>query len=213
MKKTHKGIFVTGTGTGIGKTLVSAVLMLAFRGVYWKPVQTGTDEDMADRKWIQRRTLLSDKHFLPEVYRFRAPCSPHLAAQREQAVIDLAEITKAFPCRQQEPLIVEGAGGLMVPLNSEQFMLDLIRELGFPAVVVASSTLGTINHSLLTLDCLKSAGLEVKGVILSGPAGSENKKAIEYYGNTRVLTEIDLLQNFGFQTLERISRDVPDFLD
>jgi dethiobiotin synthase len=207
-----QGIFITGTSTDIGKTLISAILILAFKALYWKPVQTGAQTGMTDTEWIKRRTRLSGEHFLPEAYVFNQPCSPHLAAQNEDVEIQVPSIMKSFPYSRHKPVIVEGAGGVLVPLNQEQFMLDLMQEIGFPVLVVASSRLGTINHSLLTLKCLRDAGLEVKGMILNGPKNKDNKNDIERFGQTNVLAEIEQLPDVSLSTLERVSKKIPNFL-
>jgi dethiobiotin synthase len=182
-------IFITGTDTDVGKTIISALLVLGLGARYWKPIQSGTEEP-ADAQKIQKMTGLEEEYFLPETYMLKAPLSPHLAARLERVTIDLNEIVLPDI---EGPLIVEGAGGVMVPINDRHFMLDLMKKLSLPVLIVARSTLGTINHTLLTVDKLRHAGLEISGVVLNGPQNSGNKEAIEKYGRVNVLAEVEPL--------------------
>jgi len=182
-------IFITGTDTDVGKTIISALLVLGLGARYWKPIQSGTEEP-TDAQKIQKMTGLEEEYFLPETYMLKAPLSPHLAARLERVTIDLNEIVLPDI---EGPLIVEGAGGVMVPINDRHFMLDLIQKLSLPVLIVARSTLGTINHTLLTVDKLRQAGLEILGVVLNGPQNSGNKEAIEKYGRVNVLAEVEPL--------------------
>lgn len=181
-------LFVTGTDTDVGKTVVCAALLSGLEGVYWKPVQSGA-KDGTDTAFVRRATGLDETHFRPEACVFAAPVSPHLAARLEGRKIDLEDI-RVPPVDPNTHLIIEGAGGLMVPLNDTQFMLDLIRRIGAPVLVVAQSRLGMINHTLLTLGRLEQAGVPVFGVVVNGPPNSENRKAVEHYGRAPVIAEI-----------------------
>lgn len=178
-----KQFFVTGTDTDVGKTYISAFLMQALNCDYWKPIQTGTCEG-SDTEWMKQHTKLPDSRFAPEAYRFIAPLSPHSAAELENTKIDLAKIQ--LPARDR--LIVEGAGGVLVPINNKTLMIDLIASLGLPVVVIARSGLGTINHTLLTLSALRHRSIPVVGVICNDPPNPHNIKSIHYYGNTDVIS-------------------------
>ncbi len=196
----HEAFFITGTDTDIGKTLVSAILMSGLKGTYWKPVQSGIETGMTDKKWLQNHTGLAEEYFWPEAYLLNNPCSPHLAAQIDGIQIDLDNIS--LPANvDRRPLIVEGAGGILVPLNATHFMLDLMKKFAFPIILVASSQLGTINHTLLSLYRLRDAGLQIIGVILNGPLNRENKEAIERYGQTRVLAQVEPLAEIDENSL------------
>lgn len=185
-------IFITGTDTGVGKTLVSALLCAALDGFYWKPIQTGATED-SDRRMVMELAELDAERTLRECYVFNPPVSPHLAAEWAGTTIDLGTICRPAG-RLAGPLIVEGAGGVMVPVNDTEFMLDLMRRLGLPIVVVARSALGTINHSLMTLGVLQQAGLTVKGVVVVGTPNRDNEHAIERYGCVPILGRVPLLE-------------------
>lgn len=187
-----RDLFVTGTDTGVGKTLVSALLCAALDGVYWKPIQTGASED-SDRRTVMELAELDAERTIPECYLFNPPVSPHLAAEWAGAMIDLTRIRRP-EAKLSGPLIVEGAGGVMVPVNDREFMLDLMCRLALPVVVVARSALGTVNHSLLTLGALERAGLTVNGVIVVGTPNRDNERAIERYGCAPILGRVPLLE-------------------
>jgi dethiobiotin synthetase len=184
-----KGFFVTGTDTGVGKTVLSALLAAALDGAYWKPVQTGAVEG-TDRDSVRRWAALPEEQLLQERYCFAPPVSPHLAAREAGVRIALKAIE--MPALDRV-CIVEGAGGVMAPLNDREFMLDLMRHFGLPVVVAARTALGTINHTLLTLAALRSAKLGVRGVVLIGAENAENRRAIEQYGDTCVIGHIPVL--------------------
>lgn len=200
MSELPKRLFVTGTDTDAGKTVISALLTLALDAHYWKPIQSGVNTD-SDTRDVQSLTGLPQERFLPEAYRLTEPLSPHEAAAIDGVRIDLNAITPpALP--QDAPLVVEGAGGLMVPLNDKALMLDLITRLGLPVVVVARSGLGTINHTLLTLAALRAAGAEVAGVIMNGPPHPANADAIAHFGRVPVLAQVPMLGDLSPQGLK-----------
>lgn len=178
------GVFVTGTDTGVGKTLVSAWLVGRWRADYWKPIQSGSIEG-TDSDTIKRLAPGAVIH--PPAYIFKAPLSPDQAARRENATIDLGRIRLPVT---RDPLVVEGAGGALVPLRDDALMIDLMVRLGLPVLVVARSGLGTINHALLTLEALRKRDLTVQGVVMNGPPEPENRAAIERFGQVRVLAEL-----------------------
>ncbi|MCX7823862.1 MAG: dethiobiotin synthase [Syntrophobacterales bacterium] len=202
-------VFVTGTDTGVGKTLVCAALMLASNNTYyWKPIQTGSEEG-TDKEWIRGVTGLPKERFLPEVYCFRKPLSPHAASALENVTIDISSISVP---KVGGRLIVEGAGGVMVPLNKHQLMIDLMKQLKLPLLIVARSTLGTINHSLLTISALRNAGLNIIGVVMNGPRNESNKEAIEHYGKVSVVAQIEPLSVIKAETLQYVLDNFFNFL-
>jgi dethiobiotin synthetase len=200
-----KRLFVTGTDTGVGKTLVSAILMTGLGGYYWKPIQSGLEE-ITDREWVSGKTGLSKKHFFPETYKLTQPLSPHSAACRDGVRIKL-ESFNAPEIPESGHLIIEGAGGVMVPLNERHLMTDLMKKLGAPVLLVCRSSLGTINHTLLSLEQLNREGLEVFGVVMNGPRNKENRDAIEHYGRIRVLAEIENMPVIGPEMLTKTFRE------
>ncbi|PWT98539.1 MAG: dethiobiotin synthase [Terriglobia bacterium] len=181
-----RGLFVTGTDTGVGKTVVSAALALRFQGVsYWKPVQTGIEQD-DDAAEVHRLAGCPVAHGIG----LPRPVSPHLAARWSGVTISVEDLRPP----DVNACIVEGAGGVLVPLNDSQLMADLMYSLDLPVVVVARTSLGTINHTLLTLEALRSRSLCVAGVVMVGESNVDNRAAIEHYGQTRVLSEMPWFQ-------------------
>jgi len=173
------GVFITGTSTGIGKTTFARNLCARHpEATYWKPIQTGWPED-------DDTATVGAARSLPGL-RFHDPVSPHLAAVSEGKTITLQEILE--PVRGFEgTLVAEGAGGLLVPLAPDLMQTDLIAALDLPVVVVARDVLGTINHTLLTLEALRRRELTIKGVVLLG--GDKNRNAIETYGGVDVVED------------------------
>jgi dethiobiotin synthase len=189
------GYFVTGTDTNVGKTVLSALLVTALDGVYWKPIQTGAVEG-TDRSSVATWSGVSAERLLPERYCFDPPVSPHLAA-REAGVHISLESLKFPDAPASSPLIVEGAGGAMAPINGRDLMRDLMQRLGLPVMIAARTALGTINHTLLTLAALRAAQLNICGVVMIGEEHAENRRAIEHYGEVRVIGHIPRLSQIN----------------
>jgi dethiobiotin synthase len=199
-----KGFFVTGTDTNLGKTVVSATLCAALDATYWKPIQTGTREG-ADRVTVMRIAERPRARTIPEVYKFAPAVSPHLAARLAGVRIDLRKI--ALPrIDESKMLIAEGAGGVLVPINEKQLMIDLMVRLKLPVLLVARTTLGTINHTLLSLAVLRSARLDVHGVIMVGKPNADNRKAIERYGKVKVFGVLPRLAKLNRRALVKAFR-------
>jgi dethiobiotin synthase len=184
-----KDLFITGTDTNVGKTVLSAMLCAAEGRTYWKPIQTGASAG-CDRETVMRYAGIPESQTLPEVYKFDPPVSPHLAARLAGVRIDLHSIQRP---QVGASLVIEGAGGVLVPLNERELMVDLMRHLNAPVLLAARSSLGTINHTLLSVRALRQAGLTLKGVVMIGDANEENRRAIENYGDVQVLAQIPRL--------------------
>lgn len=196
----HRGIFVSGTNTNIGKTLCCAALMALLDAAYWKPVQTGPREDH-DAPTVHALSGCGAGDIYPSCYSFPEPLSPHEAARRAGGHIDMTQIT--WPKAADRFMVIEGAGGLLVPLNRESLVIDLIKTLAVPTLIVASSELGTINHTLLSLEAMRARNLPVAGIVLSGPENEANKQAIEYYGQIDVLGHIPLIADVNKKTFHQ----------
>lgn len=194
-----QNLFITGTDTNVGKTVLSALLTAALDAIYWKPVQSGACEG-TDRRSVMKWAEIPEERTIPECYCFDPPVSPHLAAREADIHIELHRIE--LPGRPlQRRVIAEGAGGVLVPLNESETMLHLIGRLGFPVVVASRSTLGTINHTLLTLQALRGAGAQTLGVVMLGPENIENRRAVEHYGAVPVLGHIPVLEAINRRAL------------
>jgi dethiobiotin synthase len=201
-----KGVFVTGTDTGIGKTVVAACLARAWQAGYWKPVQTGAAAGDDDTAAVAALADLPAERVFAPVYALQAPLSPHAAAELEGTRISMDAIA---PPETPHPLVVEGAGGLYVPLNERDFMIDLMARLALPVLLVARSTLGTINHTLLSLAALRARALPIAGVVLSGPPNAGNRAAIERFGQVRVLAELPRIDPLNKDAIERLAALIP----
>ena len=175
-------IFITGIGTGVGKTLVSAIVTEAIGGWYWKPVQAGFNEG-TDAEWVGER-LSRPGRILPEASKLRLPASPHIAAREEGITIRVADLAARLPA--ERPLVVEGAGGLLVPLNDGEFMADLALALDATVILVSRNYLGSINHSLLTAETCRMQGLRVAGWIFNDQYMDYEEEIVRWSGYPRL---------------------------
>ena len=191
-------IAVTGTDTDAGKTVFSAALAAHLGGWYWKPVQAGTD-DGTDALRMGALSGLPADRILPEAYCLTTPCSPHRAAQIDGVVIEDARL--ALPA--QRPLVVEGAGGALVPLRDDLTVADQIARWGLPAIVVARTTLGTISHTLMTVEVLRARGVMVHGVAFVGDANEDSEATICRIGKVRRLGRLPFLNPLNPDTLAK----------
>jgi len=187
-------VFVTGIGTDIGKTVATAILCKALSADYWKPVQAGsleqTDSDFVKSFGVQVHQ---------EVYRLNTPASPHHAAALEGKAIDIERII--IP-ETSSRLLIEGAGGVMVPLNEQELILDLIVHLNVPAVVVSQNYLGSINHTLLTCEMLNAAGVEILGIVFNGAPSPSSEEWILNFTDLNLLGNIPVAEEVSKEFVE-----------
>lgn len=206
--KTCSGVFVTGTDTDVGKTLVSAILAKAWGADYWKPYQTGVESAPGDTETVAALLGPGGGHVLhPPACVLRAPLAPWAAARAEGVTIEMAGLR---PPRTVAPLLVEGAGGLYVPVDEHGMMIDLVVRLALPVVLVARSTLGTINHTLLSLRALRARELPVLGVVMNGPPSAGNREALERFGQVPVIAEIPPLERVDAAAVAALAARMPD---
>lgn len=173
----NRPIFVTGIGTDVGKTIVSAILTEQLQADYWKPVQAG-DLDFGDRDRVRGLVTNTKTVFHPETYRFKMAASPHRAAAFEQIIIRKEDFKLPETDNQ---LIVEGAGGLMVPLSATLLMIDLIQQFNAEVILVVRNYLGCINHTLLSLEALSSRNIPIRKVIFNGAMEEETAGILVSY--------------------------------
>jgi len=192
-------LIVTGTDTGIGKTMISAMLTLALGATYFKPVQSGT-EDETDRDAVKHMTGLGDDRILANAVTLSEPLSPHRSAELDGVEIDLNALTPP----PIDPLIVEGAGGLMVPLNRETLFIDVFGRWNLPVVLCARTGLGTINHTLLSLEALRTRNIDILGVAFVGDDNPDNIRTIAEMGDVKVLGRMPMLDRINAETLSQV---------
>ena len=195
--------FVTAIGTDSGKTLVSAILLTALKANYWKPIQAGFPTDTHTlREWLPDRAI----KFYKEAYALKMAASPHAAAKAENIDISIQNIL--VPDSVGKPLVIEGAGGLMVPLNDKEFMIDLALYADAEIVLVADLYLGSINHTLLSVDLLKSRGCKVKGIIFNGPVNKASQEFILNYAQYPLLLHIQPEEEINTQVINRYALEL-----
>lgn len=185
-----RAIIVTGTDTGVGKTVFAAALAGALDGYYWKPVQAGIDPDGTDAERVAYLSGLPRDRVLPEAYRLTTPCSPHRAAEIDGMAIDPARL--ALP-QVGGPLVVEGAGGVLVPISRSETFIDQFVRWRAPVVLVARTTLGTINHTLLSIAALRTRGIPISGVAFVGDPADDSEATICAMGGVKRLGRLPLL--------------------
>ncbi len=189
---------ITGTDTDIGKTVFSAALMLGLEKAgynphYWKPVQSGI-EDIVDTRRVQQLTNLPQERFLPERYIFSEPLSPHRAAELDNAKINIKELQNIDNIPKCDgAMIIEGAGGLMVPLTRENLQINLYKKWKIPLVLCARTGLGTINHTLLSLEAIWSRNIPLKGLVFIGDENIDNIRTIAEFSKIKILGHLPML--------------------
>jgi dethiobiotin synthetase len=198
--------FVTGIGTEVGKTVCSAILVKALQANYWKPVQAGDLHDtdtMKVARWTGQQ--LTDASFYPEGFRLNTPMSPHAAAAIDDVSLRVEDFTLPSTDR---PLIVEGAGGLLVPLNEQETILDLMAHLQLPAILVSRNYLGSINHTLLSIAQLKQRNIPIAGIIFNGESVPSTESIITQMSGLPVLLRVPELSEVSLATIEKMAKMV-----
>lgn len=192
-----KRIVITGTDTGIGKTVFSAGLAGLLDGFYWKPVQSGLDEE-TDSEIVARLSGLPSERVLPEAYRLKSPLSPHRSAEIDGISIKAADLS--FPVLPT-PLVIEGAGGLMVPLNRRTRLIDIFAQWRLPVILCARTTLGTINHTLLSIEALRARSIPLAGIAFIGDEMADTQRTIVEFGGVPQLGRLPHLDPLTGRTL------------
>ena len=191
-------LVVCGTDTDVGKTVVSALLVQGLNAIYWKPVQSGLEEG-GDRERVVKLIDLPSDRWIPETYAFQAAVSPHWAAELEDSHVDAKRLS--LPSTGTTPLVVETAGGLHVPLNRSWQQIDQLQHWMLPVVLVARSGLGTLNHTLLSLEALRNRRIPVIGLILNGPAHADNPRTLAEIADVPVLAQLPPLKPLNAEAL------------
>ncbi|MDK1493043.1 dethiobiotin synthase [Sinorhizobium sp. 7-81] len=192
-------LVVSGTDTGIGKTVFAAGLGGALNAYYWKPVQSGL-EDETDSETVARLSGLPRGRILPEAYRLSAPVSPHRSARLDGVAIEPDQLAPPITDR---PLVIEGAGGLLVPLSDHLLFVDLFARWQIPVILCARTSLGTINHTLLSIEALKNRAIPIFGIVFIGDENHETQRIIVEMGRVRSLGRLPWLPSVAADTLRQ----------
>jgi len=193
------GLIIAGTDTDIGKTVFAAMLTQALSGIYFKPIQAGLEEE-TDTQTVKRLTGLGDKHFLPEIYKLNTPASPHLAAELDGVNIETNRLVLQKNLGKQ--LIVETAGGLLVPLTRKVLQIEVIKTWGLPVILCARTSLGTINHTLLSVNALKQHNIPLLGIAFIGDETEDTQRTIIEFSGAKRLGRLNILPELSAQTLK-----------
>ena len=199
MNAFSKRIIICGTDTDVGKTIVSSFFVQGLKGIYWKPIQSGTEEG-TDTKTVCNLLNLEPNRYISERYKFKAPVSPHWAAEQESGFIEPSNLKLPD---LNELIIIETAGGLMVPLNRDWLQIDQLQVWGAPIILVARTGLGTLNHTLLSLEALRHRNLVVLGIVLNGPPHKDNPKTLEQFGDTKILASLPIFDEVNAKVLSQ----------
>jgi len=199
-------LVICGTDTDVGKTVVSALVVQGLGARYWKPVQSGL-EGGGDSGRVRALLQLEEERLLPEAYRLEAPVSPHWAAERMGVTIEPERLALPDSTLYPGSLVVETAGGLLVPLRRDWLQIEQLVVWNLPVLLVARSGLGTLNHTLLSLEALRHRGLEVLGLVLNGPPHDDNPRTLEQLGGVPVLCELPPLDPLDAAALKRQWQD------
>ena len=193
-------LIICGTDTDVGKTVVSAMVVQGLGASYWKPVQSGL-EDGGDSATVQRLIQLPAERLLSEAYRLEAPVSPHWAAERQGLQLEPERLELPAVAG---PLVVETAGGLLVPLRRDWLQIEQVARWQLPVLLVARSELGTLNHTLLSLEAMRQRRIPVLGLVLNGPPHPDNPRTLEQIGGVPVLAELPRLDPLDASSLQQI---------
>jgi len=202
-------LVVTATGTDIGKTVFAAALTAAIDGCYWKPVQAGLD-DGSDLERVGRLSGLPANRLLPEAYRLTTPCSPHRAAEIDGVTIDVDAL---MPPACDRPLVIEGAGGVLVPFTRQTTFADIMARWRLPVVLVAATALGTISHSLAALEALRARSVDIRGIAFVGDAVEDSEATIAAMGGVKRLGRLPIVSPLEPATLAAAFADHFDLAD
>lgn len=205
MKHTY---FITGIGTEVGKTVASAIITQALEADYWKPVQAG-DLDNSDSLKVKSLINNNNTVFHPETYRLNHPMSPHAAAERDNVKIDISSFKIPHTSNH---IVIEGAGGLLVPLNDKETIIDLIDNLNCEVILVSRHYLGSINHTLMSIELLKQRNIPIKGILFNGKENKDTEAIIKKMGGIEILGRIDEFNDLNKVTINEASKALKEIL-
>lgn len=199
-----KKYFITGIGTEVGKTIASAIITQALKADYWKPIQAG-ELDTSDTMKVQSLVSNEKSKFHTERYRLNEPMSPHASAKKDNITIDINQIDTP---KTNNHLIIEGAGGLLVPLNNKDTILNLIKKTKCEVILISKHYLGSINHSLMSIEILKNNNIPIKGILFNGEENKETEDIIVKMTGINVLGRIEIIKNLNKKNIDDIAEKI-----
>ena len=199
-----KKYFITGIGTEVGKTIASAIITQALKADYWKPIQAG-ELDTSDTMKVQSLVSNEKSKFHTERYRLNEPMSPHASAKKDNITIDINQIDTP---KTNNHLIIEGAGGLLVPLNNKDTILNLIKKTKCEVILISKHYLGSINHSLMSIEILKKNNIPIKGILFNGEENKETEDIIVKMTGINVLGRIEIIKNLNRKKIDDIAEKI-----
>ena len=199
-----KKYFITGIGTEVGKTIASAIITQALKADYWKPIQAG-ELDTSDTMKVQSLVSNEKSKFHTERYRLNEPMSPHASAKKDNITIDINQIDTP---KTNNHLIIEGAGGLLVPLNNKDTILNLIKKTKCEVILISKHYLGSINHSLMSIEILKNNNIPIKGILFNGEENKETEDIIVKMTGINVLGRIEIIKNLNKKKIDDIAKKI-----
>lgn len=197
----NNGVIVTATDTNVGKTVFSAALVSVLEANYWKPIQAGLEEE-TDTQAVARLSGAAPERILKEAYCLKTPCSPHRAAKIDKVTIESEKLDlENLPCNPDRPLIIEGAGGLLVPLSDNRLQIDQFAHWKLPIILCARTELGTINHTLLSVEAIRHRKLPLQGIVFIGDENRDTQSTIAKFSHAEVLGRLPLISPLNSVTL------------
>ena len=199
------GFFISGTDTNVGKTIISSILVNKFNAIYYKPIQCGLDENgHTDSETVRKNC--NKATIWKETYFFKNPLSPNIAARKEGKIVKMSEFKKIKLSNSEKKIIIEGAGGLSVPLNNQKLVVDLIKFFNLPLILVCKTCLGTINHTLLSISLLKQKKINLHGLIFVGDQKKETQETIKKFGEKIYGNKVNILCRIPYK--KKINKSV-----
>ena len=195
---------ICGTDTDVGKTLISSFLVRGLNCFYWKPIQSGIDGE-TDSEYVQRVSQISKKKILKEAYIFNNPVSPHWAAEIDKVKVVKSNLT--LP-NINNTLLIETAGGLMVPITRNFLQIDQIKIWNLPVILVCRSSLGTLNHTLLSIEALRKRNINILGLIINGKKHLDNPQTLKLFSGLPIIAEFPLIKNLSVENLDLLWKDL-----
>ena len=203
-RKNHYKFVICGTDTDIGKTLISSFFVRGLNSFYWKPIQSGLDSE-TDSQAIERLSKINKQKIIKEAYIFTKPVSPHWAAEIDQKIINFQLLNLPYV---NDSLIVETAGGLMVPITRNYLQIDQIRKWDLPVILVCKSSLGTINHTLLSIEALEKRNIKILGLVINGEKHIDNPKILTEFSGLPIIAEFPYIQNINSNNLDILWKEL-----